>query len=456
MHSMLIRFFLSFWLIIGITIGAAALAGFYYAERMRDLVENLAGSDMVLEASQVLSTGGRLALADWLREKPGNGVTLYVVDERGRDLLERRLPRRVRALLLRQGGDGHRRPPVDRAPGNLRPARPLPQLVAPDGDVLTFVAAPPRHPYGRWVEEQAVPLFLLVALFVSATVSYLLARTVSRPVQELRDAAVAIADGKLDTRVGGKLPSRRDELGLLARDFNGMASGLQQAAAQQRELSANISHELRSPLARLRVALELARRKTGDVAELARIEAETERLDVLIGQILRYARLDAAESEQPVNASPADIVEEVIDNVRFENEIGEQPGVTITATLPPTDEIPLLRDALTSAVENVLRNAVQHSAPGSTVDVTLRRDGDDWCIAISDAGPGVAAEELGQLFEPFYRTRSARDSDDNAGHGLGLAIAARAMAVHGGSAVARNRDGRGLTVELRLPSAGIA
>lgn len=454
MRSLLIRIFLSFWLIIGVSTGVAAVAGYYYAERMREAAENFQIDDALLEASRALDLDGRNGLERWLRQRPRKDpISIYVLDAGEQDLLGRRVPRRVRHLLhkyLSPSGPAHR---DGGTPGNLRPARPLTQLVAPDGSVFTLVAVPTHHPYRRWLDERLFPLFLLLALLVSGSVSYLLARTLSQPVRYLRDAAVAIAGGALDTRVSPHLKKRRDELGLLARDFDRMASELQKSYRQQTELSRNISHELRSPLARLRVALELARREAGELPELARIDVETERLDQLIGQILRYTRLDANAVETPQHVELRELLREVVENVNYECRDEGIDGISVTfeATVSPT--LAVYPEALKSAVENVLRNAVQHSPADSTVDVSLQVHSSRVVVSVVDRGPGVDPEELGELFEPFFRTRSARHSNGRSGSGLGLAIAARAVRLHRGAIRAENRSGGGLGVVIELPLA---
>ncbi len=454
MRSLLIRIFLSFWLIIGITIGAAALAGYYYAERMRDTVENFASSDLLLDASDVLAQEGREGLRRWLEGRPaGGGITLLVIDSNERDLLGRRLPRRLRHLLHSQDSREHRRDGTQaESPRNLRPARALPQLVASDGEVFTFLALPAREPYRRWLDEQAVPLFLFFALLSSAAVSYLLARTVSGPVQRLRAATLGIAEGDLSTRIAGSLHGRRDELGLLARDFDRMAEKLEQAAKQQTELSSNISHELRSPLARMRVALELARRQAGELPEFTRMDQETERLDELIGQILSYARLDAADTERATPVALRDLLEEVVENVNYECRADNEKRVRVELRCTTEPNLTIYRGALTSAIENVLRNAVAHSPVEGVVNVHLEQDAAGILISVVDMGDGVPTNELEHLFEPFYRTRATQQKEARSGSGLGLAIAARAIQLHDGDISAQNDAGGGLRIELRLPS----
>jgi len=252
----LIRILLSFWLIIGITIGIAALAGFYYSERLRDAMENFEHDDTMLEASKALDNSGREGLERWLKEIPKTrGVTIYVLDDERQDLLGRPIPANIARIMSRHRHHMRPRGADRQEPRNLRRARPLSQLVSADGQVFTLIVLPSHQRpafMGRTVHGS---ILFIVALIVSGIVSYLLARAIANPIRKLRDATVSLADGNLDVRVASSIGKRRDELGMLASDFDSMADKLARAAAQQAELSRNISHELRSPLARMRVAL---------------------------------------------------------------------------------------------------------------------------------------------------------------------------------------------------------
>jgi two-component system OmpR family sensor kinase len=306
------------------------------------------------------------------------------------------------------------------------------------------LSLPPQKGFARWLAERGGATLVLIALLVSAAMSYLLARSISRPIRRFRESANAIADGDLDSRVVASVGGRRDEIGLLAEDFDRMAAGLQRAWRRQSELTANVSHELRSPLARLRVALELARRKTGELAELDRIDAETERLDALIGQLLEFSRLDTAPDEEPVEVDLDELLRAVVDDVAF--EFGDSCHIEVDTRAAATTKA--YSDALRGAIENVLRNAAQHSPAGGAVQVTLYADDANAVVTISDSGGGVVDRELERVFEPFYR--AGRNRTSNSGSGLGLAIAARAVDLNGGTISARN-EGDGLSVEIRLP-----
>jgi two-component system sensor histidine kinase CpxA len=227
-----------------------------------------------------------------------------------------------------------------------------------------------------------------------------------------------------------------------------MASELQRSLHRQIELTRNVSHELRSPLARLRVALELARRKAGENSELDKIDLETERLDALIGQILEFSKLNSDGHEHSSELNVVDVVQSVIDDVRF--EYGEHTNVELRQS--PDDDVFVTgyHGAMRSAIENIVRNAARHGQPGGHVYVDIAIESAFVEISVQDDGGGVAAEELEHLFEPFYRAKPNRAESLRSGSGLGLAIANRAVELHGGSLDARNND-NGLCVTIRLP-----
>ena len=449
MRSLLVRIFVSFWSIILITIAVAVVIGHSYAERTRISLQNFEVDDAVLRASTSLQENGREGLTEWLRSLPGATRSLiYVVDEQGEDLLDRRLPTVIK-MTVRRFGD-RRRPPLhfreDRP--NLRPARPFTQLIGPDGGYYTVFVMPPRSVGRQWIAERGRAGLIVLALIVSAAVSYLLARTISRPIERLRGSANAIASGRLDTRVAEGVGKRRDELGLLAEDFDRMANELQRAWRRQSELTRNVSHELRSPLARLRVALELVRRKTGELAELDKIDAETERLDELIGRILEFSRLDAESGEEKTRIELCDLVRSVVDDVRYEyGHLGSSATIEFEAGAAcDTVGYP---NALRSCVENVVRNAMEHSRDGGKVLVRVGDNTGYPVVTVEDEGGGVPEVELERIFEPFYRSKTTQADASQRSGGLGLAIAARAIALHGGSIGAANAGG-GLRVEIRL------
>lgn len=450
MRSLLVRIFVSFWSIILITIIAAVAIGYSYAERTRISMQNFEVSDAVLEASAALRKDGREGLAEWLRSLPGATESLlYIVDGRGKDLLDRRLPTIIKMSVTRFGDRGSRPPRLRQDRPDLRPARPFTQLIGPDGHVYTIFVVPPQSVGRKWLADRGRTVLIMLALLVSAAVSLVLARTISRPIERLRESANAIAQGRLDTRVADGMGKRHDELGLLASDFDRMADELQRAWQKQSELTRNVSHELRSPLARLRVALELVRRKTGELSEIDKIETETERLDELIGRILEFSRVDADTHEARSRIDLDDLIRSVVDDARYEyGDPGSDPSIEVEADAAcSVDGYP---NALRSCVENVLRNALQHSRGDGRVLVRLGTEAGQAVLTVEDQGGGVPDDELERIFEPFYRSITTRADQSQRSGGLGLAIASRATALHGGSIRASN-TGHGLRVEIRLP-----
>jgi signal transduction histidine kinase len=329
-------------------------------------------------------------------------------------------------------------------------ARPV---VAPDGKAYVVVASVRRPPsVVDLLEPRALGWRLGIFTLVVGVLSLWLARRWSRPVEALRATVRRIADGDLAARVTERIARRRDEVGDLATDFNTMAARLEALLAAQRRLLRDASHELRSPLARLEVALELARQhassETGEL--LDRIGRESERLESLIAQLLTLSRLESTESARTSEAVDlGELTRALAEDAAFE---ASTRSVSVEAE---TDDDVVVRgdpDDLSSAVENVLRNAVRYTAEGSAVRLTLARDAGEGVVRVADHGPGVPDGELARIFDPFYRVEDAREAGAG-GTGLGLAIAARVVRLHGGSISARNRDGGGLEVTIRLPLA---
>jgi two-component system sensor histidine kinase CpxA len=374
----------------------------------------------------------------------GPGPMIEVFDEGGREVTGLRgdpEARRLASKALEQGEVMTQR----RGVRHLT-ARPL---VDSDGHRFVVVGTFLRHPSPVDLLEPGilVPRLILLAL-VAALLVWWMARRLSAPVAALRTATGALASGDLGARVGPEIGARRDEFGQLARDFDGMAEHVERLVENQRRLIGDVSHELRSPLARLNVALALARRKadTDEEDALDRVELESARLEDLISRLLEFTRLERG----PVERSPIDLValiEAVVADAGYENS-----GNGIRFDLPEVDEISVMGDAglLRSALENVIRNAVFFSGKGAQVEIDVEVDADDVRIRVADRGPGVPEEDLMRIFEVFYRVGDARERAGG-GSGLGLAIAARAVERHGGTIIARNREGGGLVVEIAIP-----
>ncbi len=423
----------------------AIVASAAIVERRIDDASNVDPTRLLTEAAARLREGGRDDLEKWLRKNSRKlpDIEIFIIDPQGFEVLKREVP--ARALQrIRRFSRGERYPPK-----GLRIARPASQLVGPNGELYTVLTLPRRpEPFGV-LQLPGVPLaVLLVALIVSGVTCWLLARYLSRPLRQLQSATQEVTHGQLAVRPGREIGHRRDEIGKLARDFDRMATTLQDSSATQKRMLRDISHELRSPLARMQVALELARRKTPAAGgELDRIAREADRLDALIGQILGLVRLESGS--MPLDLQEIDLAElitRVVADTRFE---AEARGVEIATDLPAG--MTLMADAalLASALENVLRNAVIYTAPQTRVEVKVSGD-NSAVIEITDHGPGVPESELEQIFEPFHRVAAARERHSG-GEGVGLAIAARVARIHGGQIVATNRAEGGLRIRLDLP-----
>jgi len=308
----------------------------------------------------------------------------------------------------------------------------------------------PRAPGG--LNPQGAALRIGMALLESGLVCYFLTRYLITPTLRLRSAAQQIAEGRFDIRADASLESRHDEFGDLVRDFNRMAVRIEDLISSQRQLLNDVSHELRSPLARMNVALDLLRRHAGEHPALHRMETDLQRLNELIGRLLTIARLEASSMLQhPTRVDLSELVSTIAADAEFElQERGCRVDIIQAADLIVLGDPSLLR----SAIENVLRNAVRLTGEGTTVEVHLRAGvaspATEALIIIRDYGPGVPETELVNIFRPFYRLADPR-SLESKGAGLGLAIAERIVRVHKGSIRATNEPTGGLSVEMTFP-----
>ena len=293
-------------------------------------------------------------------------------------------------------------------------------------------------------------LRLAAAAIISALISFFLARSLSVPLEQLGVASRRIAAGDLNTRVGHTLPERNDEIGQLATDFDAMAARLQAMQQANQRLLQDVSHELRSPLARLTVALEIARKKGAPnvESELDRIELESERLGALVNDVLGLLRESSETDPKADEAFDLSILlNDLVDVVNYEVPEGK-PGIA----WKPVESFPYHgdRELLWRAMENLLRNALRHTDPDNGVILSLEYGRKQVHLDVRDFGPGLPEGELEKIFEPFYRVQESRDRGSG-GHGLGLSIAANAVRRHGGRIGARNADDGGLIVRISLP-----
>ena len=315
----------------------------------------------------------------------------------------------------------------------------------------TELPAGPRAALG--ITGSAIALQWGVALLVSGFICYLLTRYLTAPILRLRAASQQLAAGDLSTRAAAGMERRHDELGDLVLDFNAMASRIEELVSRQRQLISDVSHELRSPLARLNVALDLGRKRKGDDSAFDQMEQDLGLLDEMIGRLLTLARLDTSDAPVPMmSLDLTELVSQIVRNADFESR---KRDARVTFVASEQFFVRGNAELLHSAIENVVRNAVRYTEAGTTVEVVLecveRANTSFVRLTIRDCGPGVSESELVPIFQPFYRVADARDRQSG-GAGLGLAIADRVIRIHGGKIRAENVEPRGLQVEVLLPA----
>ncbi|MFY0480267.1 sensor histidine kinase [Achromobacter marplatensis] len=453
-RSLFWRAFLTFWGAMAIILVCGMLFTATVAWYRINSLDGLNPASLTHDARQVARNHGMKGLERWVQamDQRYSALKIYVLDARDTEILGRTLPARTHDWLTAYRAATDRSPQADYLlpdPVGERVSWWQPQrLDLPDGSQLLMLFLPFDSSHWEVLGLSPVALALLLfALAVTAPLCWALTRHVTAPLTQLRQATHALAAGCLDAQTPPKLARRKDELGLLARDFNAMADRLKALVDTREQLLHNIAHELRSPLARLRLAAELARRKDErQDMQLDRIERECERLDTLVGNTLRLARL-GAQPEPSDTLDLAGVVSAVVDDARY--EAGEQQ-VRILWDSPAPVSVTGDRDSLASAIENVLRNAVRFAPAHSAIRVRLLVGAREACLEIEDRGPGVPPADLESLFEPFFRTASGSKAPGS-GAGLGLSIAQAAIAAHKGRISARNVSPQGLSVRMELP-----
>ncbi len=441
------KFFFSYWtaLLVGFT---GVLAAAYFVRTAdQGLEPSIEGgpraASIVGSAAATLTYGGPDALLMLMEDWRQHGdTTVLAVEASGRELLGRPIPADALADARAMTAGGRR---ADGA-----------RLVSTDAGVtyLLFVPQRDRSLVSRVLRPgPPSPLVPITAGVVASLIfGALAAWYVTRPIRDLRTAFSRLSQGHLDTRVAPRMGRRRDEVADLGRHFDHMAAQLQALMAARQSLLHDVSHELRSPLARLQAAIGLARQNPQRVeASLERIEQEAQRVDDLVAQVLTLSRLEANVADRSRDrveqADLVDLLASIAEDAHFEAQAAGK-AVHLEAAGEVTASVRV--ELLHRAFENVVRNAVKFTRPGSAVEVTAGPDagGRTFVVRVLDQGPGVPAAELDAIFQPFYRSAA---SPQGPGFGLGLAIARRAVEAHGGTVRATNRAGGGLAIEIRLP-----
>ncbi len=382
----------------------------------------------VSDAKEAYETGGKAGLEEYFKRLnsifPGehalvdaNGVDLVTGENRSKEL---------------QHIGRHWSPVTDSRMAIAWPSR--------DGKYRLVINAP--NPAGPW---SPIPNYLWM---IGATIifCYILAVQLASPLRNLQQTVERFGSGDLGVRAATK---RRDEFGKLARAFNKMADRIETLLTAERRLLQDVSHEIRSPLARLRFAVELARTSPDRDRAMDRIQKEVDRLTSLVSELLQVTRTENdPQSRNLEELSLPALLRDVVEDIRVE---AEAHGCQLALNAAEGPLVRGDRELLRRAVENVLRNAIRYAPPGSTVDLAVEHRNGSMLVQVRDRGPGVPEDALANLFKPFFRVEADRNRNSGGGVGLGLSIAQRAVAVHKGAIRARNAD-PGLLVEIEIPA----
>lgn len=475
MHSLFIKIFLWFWLSIVVVIGTLIVSAAIIRSRSQDNDRwNQLYSYLVhvrgKRTAELFDREGKPAAKEYVdslqRLDAGNyfadskPVWDYLLDQHGQDVvMEQQVSPQISNIL----------PQMDQYPvgephffEEERIA--AEKMVGPSGRTYTFILPIPEPPVVRQVRSflskdvgKAGIIYLVTVLIIAGIFCYWLTRNITNPIDLLRVAARGIANQNLEARVNEKVLRRHDELAELGRDFNRMAERIDALVTSQRRLLADVSHQLRSPLTRLNLALSLARDHVDPATaeQLDRMEHETDRLNKLIGQLLTLARVESGvDLEKKEVFDLGLLVQGVASDGDYEAR-SRDCGVKFTSTSEfAVEGAP---EMLRGAVENVVRNAIRYTAVGTDVEISIdRKNVNSHCnavIRVRDHGNGMPEKDLAHLFIPFHRgSDETRKTSDGAG--LGLAIAERAFRLHGGKVTANNAPEGGLIVTLELPTIG--
>ena len=385
-------------------------------------------------------------ITDWQRQLSENDIRLFIKRKTNSPLTEQVFNKNINEIFNQLDNKHYYEK------SNLTRLQIARKEKSIDGTEIKFIIDMPSRNILKlkdWVNRIGVQFSL--ALTLSALICFILARYLTRNIKQLSVASRALAGGDLTARATLSNLSKNDELSELGNDFNRMASALEESTKQQKRLVRDISHELRSPLARLQISLELAKQKGGS-EELDRIDTEASRLNDLIGQLLSIP-----EQSSQLNDT-IDLIE-LIKDILNDGEIEAQVKKVHLEFKSNINEalVSANLSELHSALENIIRNAIKYTYDDSTVSVNIQKEdkkyGAEYIITVSDNGPGVPKEDLEKIFEPFYRVDQARNRKTG-GYGIGLAIAHRIINTHGGYIKALNKN-NGLSIKISLPKAKI-
>jgi two-component system sensor histidine kinase CpxA len=455
LRSLSLKIFLWFCLAIAVSATAFILAALFFPSQTLIVQAKNFFTYKVTNAGQVAvrvyEQDGPEALARFLeRLHDTTSFKLYLLNSEGTGLNTSDLP--AGAMLLTQKALSADTLQITKVATQPLVAR---KLLGKDHRVYVVML---QMPYG--MNHFTVKMFrpfairIVAALLASVVVCLLMTRYLTAPIRKLKAAVRRLSQGDLHVRVAEGLGRRKDEIAALGQDFDTMASRIESLMKAQERLFREIAHELRSPLTRLNVALEICRKHTDEHAKrfLDRIALETDKLSLLITQLLTLSRLDNADvtlQKKPVALEK--LIGRIAQDANFE---GEATNCAVVFKCRNTCTLPADGNLLRSAIENVIRNALRFAPNGTRVEVTqsIRKDntGAKAVVCVRDFGPGVPPGSLKDLFKPFFRADEVKGRTSESA-GLGLAIAMRAVHMHNGLILARNADDGGLVVEIRLP-----
>jgi two-component system, OmpR family, sensor histidine kinase CpxA len=444
-RSIYAKIFLWFWVV---ALGASAMvmvfANVSGSYPRASLWMSLASGVYARGAVDIYLRDGKLALADYVTQiESSHGIRATLLDPQDRDILGKGVPSDSADILrkARETGQNEFR-------GGIVYTEASP-ISTPQGMFVLLAQVHPWQVFENPALLSRMALKFLIALLCTGFLCLVLARHIASPIRTLQSAAAKIAEGDLTVRAMPAIAPRKDELAKLARDFDRMAERIQDLLHKQKELLGDISHELRSPLTRLNVSLELLRHGESDAIE--RMQTDINRLDELIGQVLTLTRLQMGEGQKVVTSlNLRSIVESVAEDAVFE---GQKDGKLVVVAHAENCSLAADPALLRSCIENVVRNALRHTKQNTEVVVSLNKvaseGGSRAQITVSDHGSGVPPQSLSRLFEPFYRVSEAGHLRAD-GFGLGLAIAQRVALLYGGNIAARNLDTGGLEMKIEL------
>ena len=442
------KILLSFWLAILLTgIATGAIVTLYQDAKIAySIIETGNRPDGLTESvARTLASGGKQLVLEIVKPQTvgkdvaGGPPVPFIVDQQGKDLFNRSVNDKAWAEAQRLTEQQANTPGVEK-------------ITLADGGIywVFMPRRPPPFPHNIIFTLFDAPVFLLImAILTSLLFSNWLARVISRPIETLRDGLKAVSKGNFDINVSQKLGKRYDEFADLGQDADLMAEKLKQSIQVQRRLLHDVSHDLRSPLARLQLAIGLLRQKPENTEQmLQRIEQECHRLNNLVGEVLMLARMESGVPQPKEDyLDLVELLKSLVDDAQFEaKDSGSVIELQLDETLNESIIIQSRGELLLRAFDNLIRNALHHAGHGCHIEISVHQELPELLVIdITDNGPGISKKDLGSIFEPFFR------SNNNPGNGLGLAITKRAIEAHGGTITAYNRTTGGLCMHVKLP-----